>query len=609
MKFADVAYFNLLWPVLGLAVFLVYAFRARALLLRKFAAVEVLGKILPAVRPGKQKLKAGLVLAGALFTVIALARPQWGYHWEDVHREGVDIVIAVDVSDSMLAQDVEPNRLERAKREITDLLQMLDGDRVGLIAFAGTAFLECPLTLDYAAMQVFLADLDTDLIPIKGTAISDAIDTAVKALEKSDRQSRAVILITDGEDHEGDPVKAAEDAKLQGVKVFPIGIGKLEGAPIPAADGSGFRKNRRGEVVVTKLDEPTLQKVALITGGTYVRSVSGDLDLEKIYAEGIKQRLETTELESSRQKRWEERFQWFLLLAILALGLEPMISERARRSAAAGRGIAAPVALLAILLALPHDAAALSLQEGEKAYEEERYADALEAFVAAQVEDPGNPDLTFNVGNAHFGMKNYEEAVKAFTDAYTKAEPPLREQCLYNIGNAMYRQGKLEEAINFYQQALDLEPSDEDAKHNLEFAREELKRRINEAKKRQEQQQQNQEQPQQNQEQQQDQQQNQQDGGQQQQGEDQQEDQEKQPEPQPGGEQTPPDEGKEPPEQDEQGEQQQANGDGEAGAEQAREMTQEEAERYLDAMQEDRSKLLEARRQRAGRPRRVEKDW
>ena len=220
-------------------------------------------------------------------------------------------------------------RLERAKREIADLLNLLDGDRIGLVAFAGTAFVECPLTLDYSAASLFLEDIDTDLIPVKGTAIADAITTAVTAFEGGAADSRAVILITDGEDHTGRALAAAEEAQRQGVRIFAIGIGKPEGSPIPLARG-GFRKDRNGEMILSKLDETTLQKIALTTGGKYVRSVTGDLDLESIYLEGIKTSLVDRDLESSRRKRWEHRFQWFLALALLALFLEPLVPERRR---------------------------------------------------------------------------------------------------------------------------------------------------------------------------------------------------------------------------------------------------------------------------------------
>ena len=238
-------------------------------------------------------------------------------------------LIVIDVSESMLAEDVKPNRLERAKREVIDLIEMLEGDRIGLIAFAGTSFVQCPLTLDYGACKMFLDYIDTDLIPVPGTAIAEAIRTSLKSFNKRERKSKALILITDGEDHEGEPIDAAKEAKKEGIKIFTIGVGREGGAPIPLKDGSGgFKKDRKGDMVITHLDEITLQKIALETGGSYVRSVTGDMDLDKIYQEGIKQHVEQKHLKSTRKRRWEERFQWFIFFALLFISVEFFVSER-----------------------------------------------------------------------------------------------------------------------------------------------------------------------------------------------------------------------------------------------------------------------------------------
>jgi len=328
----------LLWLVVGLLAFYVYVFRTKTRLLRRFASAEMLKRLTSGVSRPRQVLKAVLVLLGLLAAVLSLTEPKYGFTWEEVQREGVHIVVALDVSDSMLVEDAESggklSRLERAKREITDLLRLMEGDRIGLVAFAGTAFVECPLTLDYGAAEIFLDAIDTDLIPVKGTALGPALRTSLEAFEGSSHPSRAIVLITDGEDHTGQALKAAEEAKIAGVRIFTIGIGRDEGAPIPAP-GGGFRRDRSGEVVLSRLDEPTLQKIALETGGSYVRSVTGDVDLEQIYSQGIKATLEDRELGSKRRQRWEERFQWVLALALLALMLEPLISDRLRRGGTA----------------------------------------------------------------------------------------------------------------------------------------------------------------------------------------------------------------------------------------------------------------------------------
>ncbi len=333
MKLGAPEYFWLLWVVAAAVVFQIYVGRTKRRLLQRFASHQLLARITADVSVPRQRLKTALVLGGLLFLVLALVQIKWGYHWEDVQRQGVDLVVALDVSDSMLAKDAgtgdELSRLERAKREISDLINLLDGDRIALVAFAGAAFLECPLTLDYSAAMLFLNDIDTDIIPIKGTAIADALRASTSAFESGKGDSRAVILITDGEDHSGQAMTAAEEAQKMGIRVFTIGIGKPQGAPIPNPDG-GFRKDNRGEIIYSKMDEPTLQKIALTTGGKYVRSVSGDMDLENIYTQGIKASLQERELESSRRKRYEHRFQWLLGLALLMLALEPLLQDRRR---------------------------------------------------------------------------------------------------------------------------------------------------------------------------------------------------------------------------------------------------------------------------------------
>lgn len=321
----------LLWLLPALGAFYVYSFRTKTRLLRRFAEPAMLARLTAGVSRPRQVLKALLVMVGVLACVLALAGIRWGFTWEEVKREGVDIVVALDVSDSMLVEDAESggslSRLERAKREITDLLRLLEGDRIGLVAFAGTAFVECPLTLDYGAAEIFLDSIDTDLIPVKGTDLADAIQVSLEAFEGGTHNSRAVILITDGEDHSGAALAAADKAKIDGVRIFTIGIGRDEGAPIPAP-GGGFRRDRRGEIVLSRLDEKTLQKIALETGGRYVRSVTGDVDLEQIYAQGIKAVLEDQDLGSRRRQRWEERFQWLVALALFALMAEPLITDR-----------------------------------------------------------------------------------------------------------------------------------------------------------------------------------------------------------------------------------------------------------------------------------------
>lgn len=328
MQFGQPYYFNLLWLVPLLIFFYAWAARKKCQLTNQFCSPETAAKLISLKSEAKQRLKFTLLVFAVTCLIIALTHPRWGFKWEELRQEGVDIIIALDVSNSMLAEDIKPNRLTRAKHKVADLLNMLDGDRIGLVAFAGTSFLQCPLTLDYSAAALFLDTIDTDLIPVQGTAIAHAIRTATKAFSTREKKSKAIILITDGEDQEGQALTAAREAREQGVKIYTIGIGQEGGAPIPNTSGGGFKKDRQGEVILSKLDESTLQKIALETGGTYVRSVTGDLDLNKIYLEDIKNMVERKELKTARRQLWQERFQSLVFAALMCLVLEPLIRER-----------------------------------------------------------------------------------------------------------------------------------------------------------------------------------------------------------------------------------------------------------------------------------------
>ena len=329
MKFGDPSLFHFFWALIPFLFFLIWGNRRKYTLLVQFCGENLFPQLVGSSFKDQLKLRTIFLVSTFVFLLFALTRPQWGYQWEDINQEGVDIIVALDVSRSMLAEDIKPNRLERAKRKISDLLDMLRGDRVGLVAFAGTSFVQCPLTLDYSAARIFLNAIDTDLIPVQGTALGDALRKSVKAFRTEDNKSKAIILITDGEDQTGQALQAAKEAREVGVKVFTIGIGKEIGAPLPNPDkNGGFLKNEEGEVILTKLDETTLQKISLETGGSYVRSVTGDIDLKTIYLDQINQNLEKKKFKSERRKIWQERFQWFIFIALLFLLFEANLAAR-----------------------------------------------------------------------------------------------------------------------------------------------------------------------------------------------------------------------------------------------------------------------------------------
>jgi Ca-activated chloride channel family protein len=295
-----------------------------------FGSLAMMDKLSYTVSKKRQVWKRILLIFAVLFLVLAMARPQFGTKLRTVKREGQDIVIAIDVSKSMLAEDIQPNRLEKAKHEVSTLIDKLEGDRVGLIAFAGRAFVQSPLTLDYGAAKMFLESMNPDLIPVPGTAIGEAIQKALASFVEKERKHKVLILITDGEGHEGDPLETAKLAAREGVVIYTVGIGSIQGVPIPESDSrgnqTGFKKNRSGEVIMTKLDELTLEKIALETGGKYYRASPGEAELDKIYDDIAK--MEKKALASQQFAQYEDRFQILVGIALFLLILELFLPER-----------------------------------------------------------------------------------------------------------------------------------------------------------------------------------------------------------------------------------------------------------------------------------------
>lgn len=334
MKFNNLQYAHLFWVIPLLVLFYLWAFRRKRRTLEVFADAHLVPHITPTVSFLRQKLKAFLTVLAVLCLIFALIGPKWGYRWQEAKRRGIDIMVAIDTSKSMLTQDVKPDRLARAKLAVKDLLNLLTGDRIGLIAFSGSAFVQCPLTLDYGAFSLSLNRIDTNIIPRGGTNLASAITTAMEAFVTQGKKHKALIIITDGESHEGDPEETAKKAAEAGIRIFCVGIGTKEGELITITDEGGnrtFLKDRQGQVVKSKLDEVTLQKIALTTGGSYVKASGAEFGLDIIYQEKIA-RMEKQELESRLQKRYEERFQIPLIIAFVLIVAETFINNRKNRS-------------------------------------------------------------------------------------------------------------------------------------------------------------------------------------------------------------------------------------------------------------------------------------
>jgi Ca-activated chloride channel homolog len=465
MKFARIEMLFLIWAVPLLCLAWIYGWRRRRRILRTFAAPRTLAGIVPAGITPRRRWGAVLALAAALCLATAMSGPQYGFHWQEVERRGVDIVIALDCSRSMLATDIQPNRLDRAKREIYDLLTMLEGDRVGLTAFSGTAFLQCPLTIDYQAFNLFLEVLTPDYLPVGGTDLAAALRTAQGAFDPKAPAEKAVILITDGENTgPDDPLQTARDAQKAGIKLFCIGVGSNDGVPVPAAQG-GFKKDATGRIVLSRLDESLLTRMALATGGGYVRSVAGDMDLDTIYREQIRGHMKAATVHGGRKQVWSDRFQWPLALAVLFMFIIRWMPSVKK---------AAAVLLLLTLITAPAPARAGPLQQGYQAYQKGDYPKALKKFIDGQLKDPDNPEVLYNIGNAYYKNGDFAAAQDHFSQALSRAPDALKAKLLYNLGNSAYRQGQMEEAAKHYEAALKLTPEDRQAKENLAFVKQRM---------------------------------------------------------------------------------------------------------------------------------------
>jgi len=343
MRFYEPLYLLGILVIPALGFFFWIAISRKRQVLARFGEIPLIMRAASGISFARQTGKAAMLLAAVLFLSLAAAKPQLGTHMEMVKREGIDVMIGLDVSKSMEALDVMPgpiSRLSKAKLEISSLMspERLQGDRIGLLAFAGEAFIQCPLTLDYRAAKMFLDVFDSEIIPVPGTAIGTAIRKAITGFESRERKHKVLILLTDGEDHETDPLSAAQEARQAGIRIFTVGIGNPDGEPIPIynkqGERVGFKKDDRGEIIVSRMDETTLQKIALETGGKYYRATPAELELDKIYEEISG--MEKKELEGRMQLQYDDRYQWPLALALIFIVWEVLIPERVKRKTGVG---------------------------------------------------------------------------------------------------------------------------------------------------------------------------------------------------------------------------------------------------------------------------------
>ena len=329
-RFAHPEYLYGLYVIPVLILFYWYLVKNRKKVLNKFADKNMHAILLPVFSKGKNLIRFIIILFAIVFLLIAAANPQIGTKVENVKESGIDIYILLDVSLSMQAQDIQPSRLEKAKFEISNLISKLRGDRIGLVVFAGEAFVQFPLTSDYSAANLFLSAADVNSVPEQGTAIASAMNLATKSFDYSSKTERVMVIFTDGEDHQGDIQQAINNAKKHSIKVYTIGLGSPDGVPIPMYNSQGqqigFKKDEHGNIVLTKLDESVLKDIASQTGGQYFRAANNRDELDMIYKD--LSTLRKTEFGEKKVTDYEDRFYYFLPPAIILLLLEFFITDR-----------------------------------------------------------------------------------------------------------------------------------------------------------------------------------------------------------------------------------------------------------------------------------------
>src|SRR5438874_8947329 len=490
-----------LWGLLlipALVALFIRAERHGIIRLREFVSARLLPQLAGTVNRPRRVLRFALQLLGLALAVISLAQPRWGYTFEDVKRKGLDLLIAIDTSRSMLSNDVQPNRLERVKLAARDLINELQGDRVGLIAFAGRAFLQAPLTIDYEAVMESIKDLDTKTIPEGGTNISEAISLATQSFGKSAMGNRALVIFTDGEELSGDAVKSAKTAADAGVRIFTIGVGTPAGSLIPVNGEDGetaFIKDSAGQVVKSKLDEKRLREIAEATGGFYLHLGNGPRTMQQLFTEGLA-KMQAAEIDVRLSRRPIERYEWPLGAAIMGLAISFLISERKRGRqtvpAPAPRAALASTAAIAALLLLSLSQV-FAAAPGLDAYHEGKFPDAYQEFqqtLKAHPQTGAADKLQFDSGAAAYKMKDYSKALESFSQALLSPDMGLQSKSHYNLGNTLYEHGETQQsddkkltdwtnALQHYEQTLKLEPQNKEAKDNYDY----VKKKIEELKK------------------------------------------------------------------------------------------------------------------------------
>ena len=474
-RFAHPDFLYLLFLLPALVAFYVYAMIVKKKAIKKYGNPTLLAELMPEVSTKRQHLKFWLLFGAITMVIFIIAGPQFGSKLETVKRQGVEIMVCLDVSNSMLAEDVSPNRLDKAKQMLSRLTDGFTNDKVGLIVFAGDAFTQLPITSDYISAKMFLSSINPSMVSTQGTAIGAAINLAARSFTPDETTDKAIILITDGENHEDDAIGAAKAAAEKGIHVNIVGMGDPKGSPIPIQGSNNYMKDKDGNVVITKLNEQMGQEIAAAGNGMYVRADNTNSALKALQKEIEK--MNKTELDSKVYSEYDEQFQIFAWIALFLLIADFMTLDRKNR-------IFRKVKLFSLILFLcagtvsAQKAERKNVREGNKLYESEKYTESEIAYRKSLEVNPRSTEGTYNLGNSLYKQGKFPEAAEQYQLIAGQGEKMVAtpegkarlSEVYHNMGNIFMQNKDYGKAVEVYKQSLRLNPKDDETRYNLALA-------------------------------------------------------------------------------------------------------------------------------------------
>ena len=469
-RFEDPIYLWLLVLIPALALIRFVSYRNQRKRLRKFGDPSLLKELMPDVSRFRPSVKFWLLLGALALLIVMLARPQLGTKISHEKRVGIETIIAIDISNSMRAEDVTPSRLDRSKMMVENLVDHFTNDKIGLIVFAGDAFVQLPITSDYVSAKMFLSSIDPSMMATQGTDIARAIDMATHSFTQEEGIGKAIIVITDGEDHEGGALQAAESAKDKDMRVYVLGVGSVNGAPIPISGTGDYMKDRTGNTVMSALNEEMCKQVAQAGGGAYIHVENNSAAQQQLDNELDK--LAKKETSTAVYSEFDEQFQAVGIIVLLLLIIEICILDRRnpllKNLSLFGKKKVLTVVLVLIAMSVSAQTDRQYIRQGNKQFRSGDYPNAEVSYRKAIEKNPKNPQAVFNLGNALMAQKKDSAAVVQFESASKMETNPLRKAKAYhNMGVVCQSHKMYGEAIEAYKSALRLNPNDDETRYNL----------------------------------------------------------------------------------------------------------------------------------------------